>query len=269
MPSRKKKAKASPLMQILQGREPGNISLGYAWLGSAFFDHDPSRRALVGCGVPIININANRIARNVRASLEYEHAEDRFNLDPACWFVADDNQHLFAFVDYIDLKPAGIQWILIAIVRGEGRKFDSYAAMVKKLEQNILDKAQLLQPGKWKVKGTIIADNCRPLRITVTFRIDETGNLVDLSSSRSLTSSGPKGPHKGALERDRLIGASKKTGRKLCDYLTKVKCPLPSKKLRDIYKSDWVLWFDNNPEAVYKYFSAARKRFRQNISISI
>jgi hypothetical protein len=73
---------------------------------------------------------------------------------------------------------------------------------------------------------------------------------------------GPKGPRPATLQRCKLIGASGLTGRELCDYLTRCRTPLPSKKLKSIHGHDWVAWFNTDSPAVYKQFSRDQKAFR-------
>jgi hypothetical protein len=267
MLTRKRSSNADSLIPILLKREPGEIPLGFSFPSSAFWDRDPSKRALMGYGIWILNnqTHAGRVARNVHARLEYRHADESFIVDPAGWFITDANQKFFCFTDTFHMEPGWMQNVAVAVRRGEQGSFETFAVKAK---QDRLAPSVRLRFGKWQIRGLIDADNCRPIRIAATFSIDEHGNLVDLRSPiRAQTGAAPKGPHKATLERDRFIGSSRRTGRELCQDLTKAKYSLPSMRLKTIYRGDWVLWFDNKPEAVYKYFSAARKRFHQNISM--
>lgn len=127
----------------------------------------------------IKNGASKRIARNVHARLKYEHLEDSFNVDPACWLIPDSGHRPFhPYANCTDLAPGEMQKIALAARRRENGIFITNAV---KVEQHTPEAAQTLASGKWIVNGSISADNCDLVEeISLSFCIDEDGNLKDL-----------------------------------------------------------------------------------------
>ena len=75
---------------------------------------------------------------------------------------------------------------------------------------------------------------------------------------------GPKGPRKASANRRTAIKLLKQeslSGLEACKRLKDMKIPLPSKRLQTLYsKCDWVQWFNFDPKAFHKQWSADLKR---------
>ena len=74
---------------------------------------------------------------------------------------------------------------------------------------------------------------------------------------------GPRGPRRQTQLRRAAIKLFKSqgiTGREACRKLNEIPIPLPSKRLVEIYSNDWLKYFDFNPDAFYKQWSADLKR---------
>ena len=75
---------------------------------------------------------------------------------------------------------------------------------------------------------------------------------------------GPRGAREQSIKRRaaiQILSKQKIKGRKACQELKQQHIPLPSKRLRIIYKDNWVEWFLNKPQDFYRQWSAdlARK----------
>jgi hypothetical protein len=167
----------SGLAPILMIQGTGNISLGVGAADSPF--GVGSRLTAYVLGIQNAQMDAQRIARNVRARLEYQHAEDRFVREQATWIIKGDQLHL-GRPDSTDLGPGEMQRLTLAVscYVGNGR----YETFVVGTENGELVPKQLLRFGRWHVRGSITSDNSNPIHVTGTFNIDEKGDLVALRS---------------------------------------------------------------------------------------
>ena len=115
-----------------------------------------------------------RIARNVRATLRYEHAEDQFVVSSSVWFELNDNI-LTIVRESVDLGPGDVGRFLFA-VRENADNAPCFA--VKLGMDGRLVPAQSLRFGRWNVTGDVSMDFGDPLPVAAAFRIDMSGNLV-------------------------------------------------------------------------------------------
>ena len=97
------------------------------------------------------------------------------------------------------------------------------------------------------------------------FEIDQNKqNRLATRANASKQKPGPKGPRDASIARRTMckqLKREKVTGRKACERLKELKIPLASETLRTCYgKWGWVEWFDQDPKAFYKQWSADIKR---------
>lgn len=121
-----------------------------------------------------------------------------------------------------------------------------------KLSVEINDKEQLLLNVKDRLAGLNI------LAITEGIKLSE-----EQAEARVLKRRGPKGPRKSTIPRRafiKLLNSQGIKGREACERLTQQRINLPSKRLREIYENDWVMWFDTEPQGFYRQWSADLKR---------
>ena len=67
--------------------------------------------------------------------------------------------------------------IVAARCRIGGGQFETYAVAI---DNGFVAPTQLLSFGRWTVRASIVSDNCDPIRVSATFRIDRDGDLVEL-----------------------------------------------------------------------------------------
>jgi hypothetical protein len=165
-----------PLIPVLENRGVGNIP--------PYFGNRPFRNLSVTpyiLGVQNTQTDAIRVARNVRATVTYEHDADAFTVEDCPWAVFSVGQLLLGFCDRIDLEPGAMQKLILAVAANEGNgKYSSSAA--KANTDNGLYPTQPLQFGLWRLTGHVSMDSGNPIDFTASFRITELGDLVALCS---------------------------------------------------------------------------------------
>jgi hypothetical protein len=169
------KKRKHQVVPVLVNDGPGNIPEMYIHSGQPLGE---KRLTLFIVGISNKQTDAIRVARNVRASLLYEHEQDRFTVPNAAWIVFS-GELMRGFSDRVDLEPGQMQKLILSARHREGNGFICYAT---RSGENGLTPTQPLRFGRWTVTGTIETDYGEPLDLTATFNIDSDGNLVGLRS---------------------------------------------------------------------------------------
>ena len=117
-------------------------------------------------------------AHNVRARLEYEHADgiDTFKINPGGWIISGGEQRRSCSTG-IDLASGEMQKLILLSANEKGE------AQTIKVEGNMrvsIGPGKISKYGDWTIRGTIAGDNCEPLEIAYTFHIGDEGVVQSL-----------------------------------------------------------------------------------------
>lgn len=156
----------APIVQVNRlGYNPDEI-----WLGQPF----GNRYGIVFFGeVANVQMDADRIARNVRVKSRYNHADDAFTSDISPWMLT-----AAGFRSRVDLQRGESCGVVIAIRCASPTGFHCYAPEIN--VDNELSPGKYLRGGRWRIEMEILADNALSITLKASFQIAPTGDLVEL-----------------------------------------------------------------------------------------